>query len=105
MPLTVSEIIMAVLAAGTLMVALLTWRRTRQRDDNSNVAMDQRQRTDMQYLIRGVDDIRVDIRAMRNEISDVDRRVVAINESVKSAHKRIDEHLQEHRELYHQPHE
>lgn len=103
--MTVSEIIMAVLAFASLMMVVLSWRRTQRRDTTTTAAQDQQQRTDMQYLIRGVDDIRVDIRAMRNEISDVDRRVVAINESVKSAHKRIDEHLQEHRELYHQPHE
>ncbi|MBR4081137.1 MAG: hypothetical protein IKK21_05080 [Clostridia bacterium] len=103
--MTVSEIIMAALAFASLMMVVLAWRRTQRRDTTTNAAQDQQQRTDMQYLIRGVDDIRVDIRAMRNEISDVDRRVVAINESVKSAHKRIDEHLQEHRELHHQPHE
>lgn len=104
--MTVSEIIMAVLALISLLMVLLAWRRTQRQDTSTNAAMDQQTRTDMQYLIRGVDDIRLDIRAMRNEISDVDRRVVAINESVKSAHKRIDEHLQEHhRELYHQPHE
>ena len=105
MPLTVSEIIMAVLAFCTLVLAVATWRRNKDRDASTSAAMDEQTRTDMRYLIRGVDDIRVDIRAMRNEISDVDRRVVAVNESVKSAHKRIDEHLQEHRELYHQSHE
>ena len=99
--MTVSEIIMAVLAFGTLVLAIASWRRNKTQDVSSSAAMDEQTRTDMRYLIRGVDDIRVDIRAMRNEISDVDRRVVAVNESVKSAHKRIDEHLQEHRDHYH----
>ena len=101
--MTVSEIVMAVLALINLLMVLVAWRRTSRNDVTSNAAMDEQARTDMRYLMRGVDDIRVDIRALRNEITDIDRRVVAVNESVKSAHKRIDEHLQEHRD--HHQHE
>lgn len=101
--MTVSEIIMAVLALINLLMVLVAWRRTSKNDVTSSAAMDEQARTDMRYLMRGVDDIRVDIRALRNEITDIDRRVVAVNESVKSAHKRIDEHLQEHRD--HHQHE
>ena len=96
--MTVSEIVMAVLALINLLMVLVAWRRTSRNDATSSAAMDEQARTDMRYLMRGVDDIRVDIRALRNEITDIDRRVVAVNESVKSAHKRIDEHLQEHRD-------
>ena len=99
--MTVSEIIMAIFAAGNLLMVVVSWRRTARQDTSSSAAMDEQTRTDMRYLMRGVDDIRVDIRALRSEISDIDRRVVAVNESVKSAHKRIDEHLLEHREQHH----
>lgn len=92
---------MAVFAAGNLLMVVVSWRRTSRQDTSSSAAMDEQTRTDMHYLMRGVDDIRVDIRALRSEISDIDRRVVAVNESVKSAHKRIDEHLLEHREQHH----
>lgn len=98
--MTVSEIIMAIFAAGNLVMVVVAWRRTSRQDTSSSAAMNEQARTDMRYLVRGVDDIRVDIRALRSEISDIDRRVVAVNESVKSAHKRIDEHLQEHREQH-----
>lgn len=103
--MTVSEIIMAIFAAGNLVLVIIAWRRTSRQDTSNSAAMDEQTRTDMRYLMRGVDDIRVDIRALRSEISDIDRRVVAVNESVKSAHKRIDEHLLEHREQQHHQHE
>lgn len=99
--MTVSEIIMAIFAAGNLVLVVVAWRRTTRQDTSSSAAMDEQIRTGMRYLMRGVDDICVDIRALRSEISDIDRRVVAVNESVKSAHKRIDEHLLEHREQHH----
>lgn len=99
--MTASEILMAVFAGCNLLLVIMSWRRTTKQDTTSSAAMDEQARNDMRYLVRGVDDIRVDMRALRTEVSDVDRRVVAINESVKSAHKRIDEHLQEHRELQH----
>ena len=100
--MTVSEIIMACLAVINLLMVLLAWRRTTRQDTGNSAALVTQIRDDMRYVSRGVDNIRVDIRALRGDVSEVDRRVVAINESVKSAHKRIDEHLLEHREMHHQ---
>ena len=99
--MTASEALMAAIAVLNLILVIVAWRRTTRQDTSRDAATDEQVRSDMRYLMRGVDDIRVDIRALRNEITDVDRRVVAVSESVKSAHKRIDEHLQEHREHYH----
>lgn len=49
-----------------------------------------RQSSDMEYLKRGVDEIRVDQRAMRNDMALQCDRITRVEESTKSAHKRID---------------
>lgn len=47
-------------------------------------------RQDVEYIKRGVDDIRVEQRAMREDMSCLAERVTRVEESAKQAHKRID---------------
>lgn len=95
--MTTNEIIMAVLAAMNLLLVVLAWRRTMRNDTTADAADAEQQRADLRYLMRGVDDIRVDMRALRDELSGLDRRVVLVEASAKSAHKRLDDHLAEAR--------
>lgn len=44
----------------------------------------------LDYISKGVDDIRLDIKAQDRKIEDIVDRVARIDESTKSAHKRID---------------
>ena len=94
--MSTTEIIMAALAFGSLLLALLAWRRTGKKDEQADTITDEQTRSDLRYLCRGVDEIRVDVRAMRDKISDTDRRVTVVEESTKSAHKRLDEHIKMH---------
>lgn len=48
-------------------------------------------RSDVEYIKRGVDDIRADVRAQGQRVDDLCDRVARVEESTKSAHKRIDE--------------
>ena len=48
-------------------------------------------KTNLDYIRRGVDDIRIDLKAQENKVSDLTTAVVRLEESTKSAHKRIDE--------------
>lgn len=45
---------------------------------------------DVEYIKRGVDDIRIEQRAMRESMSELAERVTRVEESTKQAHKRID---------------
>ncbi|MBW4838814.1 MAG: hypothetical protein KZY74_05410 [Paenibacillaceae bacterium] len=47
-------------------------------------------RQDVEYIKRGVDDIRVDVRMQGQRIEAVSERVTRVEESTKQAHKRID---------------
>lgn len=53
-------------------------------------AVDSALRIDVDYIRRGVDEIKFDIKSQANRIEDIDRRVTRVEESAKSAHKRVD---------------
>lgn len=46
--------------------------------------------TKLDYISKGVDDIRLDIKAQDKRISDIIERLIKVEESSKSAHYRID---------------
>ena len=47
-------------------------------------------RTNLEYIRRGVDDIRIDLKAQENRVGELSERVIRIEESSKQAHKRLD---------------
>jgi len=47
--------------------------------------------TKLDYVSKGIDDIKLDMRDQGRQINDVTERVARVEESCKSAHKRIDE--------------
>lgn len=47
-------------------------------------------RTDVEYIKRGVDDMRVEIKAQGQRYDTLSERVTRVEESAKQAHKRID---------------
>lgn len=46
--------------------------------------------TKLDYVSKGVDDIRLDIKDQGRQIKDISERLVKVEESTKSAHHRID---------------
>lgn len=55
-----------------------------------HTTQDTKLRTDLDYLIRGVDDIRLEQKSQDRKLDDISDRVARVEESAKSAHKRID---------------
>lgn len=47
-------------------------------------------KTNVDYIRRGVDDIRLDLKAQETRVTDLAGEVIRIGESTKSAHKRLD---------------
>ena len=47
-------------------------------------------KADVGYIKRGVDDIRVDLRAQGQRVDGLTERVTRVEESAKQAHKRLD---------------
>ena len=59
-------------------------------------AVDTNLQADIRYIMRGVDDIKLDQRAMREDMNGMKERITRVEEKASSAHKRLDEHIREH---------
>lgn len=44
----------------------------------------------LNHIIKGVDDVKLDLKTNERQINQINTELVKVNESVKSAHKRID---------------
>lgn len=55
-----------------------------------DTAIDTALKSDVDYIKRGVDDIKLDMRTQATKIEDIDLRVARVEESTKSAHHRLD---------------
>ena len=78
-------------------IGILGYQRTKKKDTREDTREAQAHatkqtlvETKLDYLIKGVDDIRLDIKAQDRKIQDTIERVIRVEESAKSAHKRID---------------
>lgn len=47
-------------------------------------------KTNLDYIRRGIDDIRIDLKSQENRVTELTGAVIRLEESTKSAHKRID---------------
>lgn len=65
-----------------------------QRASRNEIKADSRDHTELKtnldYIRRGVDDIRLDLKAQETKVTELAGEVIRINESTKSAHKRLD---------------
>lgn len=90
-----------ILSAAGLVVAMVAsivaLARNGRKDTQEEAVANAEVRANPQHISTGIDDIRIEQRAMRHEVSDLATRVTRNEESTKSAHRRIDEHVrQEH---------
>lgn len=83
-------IITAVAAISGIMLGWAGRSRAINQDIAQQASADAIQRVDVEYIKRGVDDIRADQRSQGKEIEKLSARVTRVEESVKQAHKRLD---------------
>ncbi|WP_208585756.1 hypothetical protein [Gracilibacillus suaedae] len=88
------EVMSVIIAALALLVAYQGYQLKKQTNSDHNLKSDTKNdtelRTSLQYISRGVDDIKVDLRANEKITQEVAERVTRVEESAKQAHKRID---------------
>lgn len=80
-------------AAGTIIAiiaAIIAMVRNGKKDTQDDSALDAEMRTRLVYISAGVDEIKVEQRAMRSDVSELATRVTRVEESAKQAHKRLD---------------
>lgn len=80
-------------AAAAISGVVLGWRghaRTVRKDVAKNAEQDAELRAQVNYIARGVDELRVEIRAANQRYDVLAERLTRAEESLKSAHKRLD---------------
>lgn len=89
--MSVETIISLVIAFCALLFTALSFRRTANKD-NSEVATERATiSADIKYIRTSVDDIKVDNRVIKENIGQLQTKVAKVEQSVESAHKRIDD--------------
>lgn len=71
-------------------ISYLTFQRNKDNAIRAETREDAETRAKLDYISKGVDDIRLDIKTQDRKINEVIERVAKVEESAKSAHHRID---------------
>ena len=72
-------------------ISYATFQRNRGHDIRADTREEAETRTKLEYISKGVDDIRIDIKTQQRDIHELKERIIKNEASIKSAHKRIDE--------------
>ena len=78
------------IAVGGLLLTYLGYQLNRTKEVKTDSQQDAQIKAQLDYIGKGVDDIRIDLRANEKERIALGERVTRVEESTKQAHKRLD---------------
>ena len=87
----VETIISILIALVALLLTALSFRRTSNQDTSATATERATMTADIRYIRSSIDDIKLDNKAIQKDIGDLKTKVVEIEQSTKSAHKRLDD--------------
>lgn len=79
------------IAVGSFVVGYFTFRKNRDKDIEKDARDSAHISAKLDHISGGVDSMRVDLKSNERSISDINVRVVRVEESSKSAHRRLDD--------------
>ena len=80
-----------VLSCIMAIVAIITLAKNTKKDNEKEVEQRANMTADIKYIRDSMDTIKVDNRKIQSDVGDLKIKVVEIEQSVKSAHRRLDE--------------
>lgn len=86
----IKTIIAIIAALSGIALGWMARTRTNRQDIQNEAGSGAVLRTDVEYIKRGVDDIRIDVRMQGQRVDGLAERVTRVEESSKQAHKRLD---------------
>lgn len=86
-----ATIISLVIAACALLFTAFGFRRTQNQDTSATAAERATMNANIQYIRQAIDEIKLDNRTIKTDLDELKARVVAVDASAKSAHRRIDD--------------
>ena len=84
-------IISLCVAVCALLFTALSFRRTQNKDTSETASERATMTADIKYIRTSIDDIKVDNRVIKADIGELQTKVAKVEQSVESAHKRIDD--------------
>ena len=84
-------IVAAVGVMVSIVLGVIAYRRANRHDIAYNASVETALKVDIDYIKRGIDDIMGEQCRMREDFGHLSERVTRVEESVKSAHKRLDQ--------------
>lgn len=71
-------------------ISYLTFQRNKTKDTKEEIKGLTKLQEESKYVVKGVDEIRYNLRDMNKNMSDMNERLIRVEESCKQAHKRLD---------------
>jgi hypothetical protein len=78
------------IAVASLVISYLAFSLNKQKETKTETRQDARIQAQLEYIGKGVDDIRIDLKANKDSVSELKVYVARVEESNKSLHKRVD---------------
>ena len=74
-------------------IAIITLAKSNKKDTKEEAEQRAAMTADMKYIRSSIDEIKVDNRVIQKDVGDLKIKVTEIDQSVKSAHKRLDDYI------------
>jgi len=87
----IETIISLVIALAALIFTALSFRRTANQDNQATATERATMTADIRYIRGSIDEIKLENRSIQKDMSELKTKVVEIEQSTKSAHKRLDD--------------
>ena len=89
----IETIVSICIALGALMFTALSFRRTQHQDTSADATERATMTADIRYIRTSIDDIKVDNRVIKEDVSALQAKVARCEQSVEAAHQRIDDFM------------
>jgi hypothetical protein len=90
----VASIVAIFVPCAALVFTVLTFSKNTRKETEATAAGRATMTADISYIRASVDEIKVDNRVIQKDVSDMKAKLVEVEASTKSAHKRIDDFMQ-----------
>ena len=89
--MTTETIVVIAVPLIALIFTALSYKRNADHDTGASAAERATMNANISYIRSSIDEIKLDNRAIKTDLDELKAKVVAIDASVKSAHKRLDD--------------
>ena len=87
----IKEMFPYIVSGVSLLLAVLAYKRNDRQDTTADATERATLSADVRYIRSSVDEIKLENRAIKKDVDDLKTKVIEIEASTKSAHRRIDE--------------